>query len=145
MRADQLQQIAQWLAATDIELLELRGPEQSLRLRNDGGAVDAAIPGGAAPSDAGAVSPLHDVPNSVTVSATSVGVFLHRHPLRDDALAEPGTPVQAAQALGLLRIGPLLMPVGAPAAGTVLELLASHGTTVGYGTPLVTLADTSPC
>jgi len=126
MRADQLQQIAQWLAATDIELLELRGPEQSLRLRNDGGAVDAAIPGGAAPSDAGAV-------------------FLHRHPLRDDALAEPGTPVQAAQALGLLRIGPLLMPVGAPAAGTVLELLASHGTTVGYGTPLVTLADTSPC
>ena len=51
MNADQVQQIAAWLAATDIGQLELRGPAgQILVLRHDGGAgaavavVDDAAP-----------------------------------------------------------------------------------------------------
>lgn len=125
MNADQIQQIAAWLAATDIGQLELCGPGQSLVLRNDGAAgvvVDTTAP-----------------PATLTVTAPSLGVFLHRHPLREDLLAAPGTAVRAGQPIGLLQIGPLLLPVPAPADATVHELLAAHGTAVGYGTPLVAL------
>jgi acetyl-CoA carboxylase biotin carboxyl carrier protein len=137
MHADQIEQIAAWLAATDIGLLELRGPGQSLRLRHQGLSIDIVETDDTAPLDA----PAPDAPQAVTVAASSVGVFLHRHPLREDALASPGTPVQPGQALGLLQIGPLLLPVLAPAAGIVLELLAAHGAVVGYATPLVALRD----
>lgn len=138
MRAEQIQQIAAWLAATDIGLLELSGPGQTLRLRHPGSGIaileseDAALPGPDAAPDAS---------QPLTVAASSVGVFLHRHPLREEALAPPGTPVLPGQALGLLQIGPLLLPVPAPAAGIVLELLAAHGEVVGYATPLVALRD----
>lgn len=125
MRADQIRQIAARLAATDISLLELRGPGQTLLLRRQGSAVD--------------IVETDDAAQPVTVAASSVGVFLHRHPLREDALAPPGTMVQSGQALGLLQVGPLLLPVLAPAAGIVLELLAADGAVVGYATPLVAL------
>jgi acetyl-CoA carboxylase biotin carboxyl carrier protein len=142
MGAEQIRQIAAWLAATDIGLLELRGPTRTLLLRHDGAAVDVVESDGAAPFEPAAAPAAPDT--LTTVTAPWVGVFLHRHPLREDALAVPGTPVQAGQALGLLQVGLLLLPVPAPAAGTVLELLAAHGAVVGYATPLVTLHNPPP-
>ena len=142
MHADQIQQIAAWLAATDIGLLELRGPGQTLLLRHDGAAVDVVQSDGEAAFEPAAAPTAADPPTTVT--APSVGVFLHSHPMREDALAAPGIPVQVGQTLGLLQIGPLLLPILAPAAGTVLELLAAHGAVVGYGAPLVTLHNTTP-
>lgn len=138
MRADQIAQIAAWLAATDIGLLELRGPGQALRLRHDGARVEV-LDG----DKADAAAPVELA--TTTVTAASVGVFLHRHPLRQDALAAPGARVQAGQALGLLQIGSLLLAVPAPADGSVHELLAADGAIVGYGTPLVALLDATPC
>ncbi len=136
MDTDQIQQIAAWLAATDIGQLELQGPGQILLLRHDGATVavvdSAALPAAATP------------PDTLTVAAPSVGVFLHRHPLRQDCLAAPGTPVQAGQAVGLLQTGLVLLQVPAPADATMHELLVAHGTVVGYGMPLVTLRHAMP-
>ena len=132
MHADQIQQIAAWLAAADIGLLELRGPGQTLLLRHDGAGVDVIETDGA------------EAPALLTIAAPSLGVFLHRHPLREEPLAAPGARVRAGQALGLLQIGPLLLPVAAPADATVHELLAAHGTLVGYGTPLFALHGAAP-
>ncbi|NRF67704.1 acetyl-CoA carboxylase [Aquincola sp. S2] len=138
MRPDQIQQIAGWLAATDIALLELRGPGHTLLLRHDGAAVERITPGDEAPIDVPAA------PDPLTVSAPSLGVFLHRHPLRAEALAAAGSAVQAGQVLGLLQIGPLLLPVAAPADACVIELLADDGAVVGYGTPLMVLQLDTP-
>jgi acetyl-CoA carboxylase biotin carboxyl carrier protein len=139
MQADQVQQIARWLAATDIGLLELRGPGHTLVLRHDGAAVELIEQDDGAPIDTGASA------EPLTVTAPWLGVFLHRHPLRAEALAAPGAAVQAGQVLGLLQIGPLLLPVAAPADAFVIEPLAEHGAVVGYGTPLFALqADTPP-
>jgi acetyl-CoA carboxylase biotin carboxyl carrier protein len=142
MQADQIQQIARWLAATDIGLLELRGPGHTLVLRNDGAAVELIEQEDGAPMDVSAASSaLADTtaPDLLTVNAPSLGVFLHRHPLRAEALAAPGAAVHAGQALGLLQIGSLLLPVPAPADAFVIEALAEHGAVVGYGTPLFAL------
>lgn len=128
----ELREIAGWLAATDIALLELRMPGGVVRLGWRNGAVkvlgDDEAPLAAA--------------DTFTVTAPSVGVFLTAHPVdRGTAvpLARVGGRVEAGQALGLLQVGVLLLPVVAPRAGIVAALRARTGATVGYGTPLVDL------
>lgn len=129
-------QLLAWLAETDITLLELRGPGVHLCL---------------SPHPHAQLHPHHDdagidvlgTPSAVAarmmVSAPSVGVFLHQHPLHEAPLAPPGARADAGQALGLLRIGSLLLPVCAPRAAMVATTLVAHGTLVGYGTPLIEL------
>ena len=122
---DAATEIAAWLAATDIDLLELNGPEGHLRLRREGGSVRAET--------------LTAIPQCLTVTADHPGEFLHSHPLRNAALIEAGENVRAGHILGLLRIGPLLLPVRAPQAGVVIGMWTAHQTSVGYGVNLVEL------
>ena len=123
---DRVRQLSEWLSATDIDRLELRGPGESVCLQRVGGRVEAA----------------RDVPAAASViaaTASSVGVFLHRHPLHRAALAEVGATVRCGQVVGLLQIGALLLPVVSPCDGVVAGLLVEHGATVGYGARLVEL------
>jgi acetyl-CoA carboxylase biotin carboxyl carrier protein len=128
-----VQQLSSWLAATDIDWLELRGPGVRVRLRREGTHVEA-LPADAAPAQAAART------EAVTVRAPSVGIFLHAHPLHEQPLAAPGLAVHAGQVLGLLRVGALLLPVTAPHRGVVTGHAAADGVAVGYGAPLVHLA-----
>src|SRR5690349_2609111 len=109
---EQVRELAAWLAATDIGLLELRTPEGVLRLGRDsqrGREIeDEGMP--LAPLACGAVAP-------------SVGVFLHAHPLHAAPLVRPGEHVCAGQPMGLMKIGALLLPVQAPCSGVLIALL----------------------
>jgi acetyl-CoA carboxylase biotin carboxyl carrier protein len=128
---DQLQQLAAWLAATDIGLLELRTPEGTLRLGRKGASSGEIVQLDAA-DDGTAAAP-------AVATASSVGQFLHRHPLHAAPLVRIGERVPAGQLLGLLQIGPLLLPVHAPLAGVVAAMRVAAGQAVGYGTALVEL------
>ena len=131
---NQLEQLSQWLVATDIAVLELRGPGVQIRLRHDGARVEQIEE--VAPAAVETMSA--QVPRLVA-AASSVGVFLHSHPLNDAPLARPGASVRAGQALGLLQIGALLLPVTATKDATVIGALVADGEAVGFGTPLVEL------
>jgi acetyl-CoA carboxylase biotin carboxyl carrier protein len=134
MSFDQLHKLSEWMAEAGIDELELTGP--NFRLRLDGGGPQAHDdPVGDRPND---VVPAQKPANNV-VAAPSVGLFLHRHPLHETALAPEGTLVRAGQALGLLRVGPLLVPVIAPRDGIAGAMLVAHETLVGFGTSLVEL------
>ena len=130
-------QIAAWLAATDIAELDLRGPDTHLHLRHPG-APPPAVPNPATPN------PAAPTRQGLTVTAPSLGVFLHRHPLHDRPIAPIGTAVRQGQPLGLLRIGSLLLPVPAPIAGIVAGFWAAHDGLVGYGSALVELDPLPP-
>ena len=139
----ELREIAGWMAATDIGLLELRMPGAIVRLGRRGEEVvtldhsqraDAQLDGPTVAPDRNAAG-LH--PDTVT--AGSVGVFLHAHPCATVPFVRAGIEVLAGQTLGLLRNGVLLLPVVASRAGTVAALRAGDGATVGYGAPLVEL------
>lgn len=139
MMIAELEQLAAWLAGTDIGLLELSTPQGQVRLRRDDAVPENYVreelqghAGAPVPAAAAASSPTQ-------VVASSVGVFLHSHPLRGTPLALPGAQVQAGQTVGLLQIGALLLPVPAPQAGVVASMLKAHGSLVGYGTALVEL------
>jgi acetyl-CoA carboxylase biotin carboxyl carrier protein len=133
--AEQLQQMAAWLAGTDIGLLELRTPNGTLRLGRNGLPADERVPLDGPASDEG----MAPDPAPTVVTASSVGVFLQAHPLHDAPAVRPGDRVAAGQALGLLQVGPLLLPVDAPVAGQVAQVRAETGGTVGYGTALFEL------
>ena len=132
---ERIRQLGEWLRATDISLLELRGPGESIRLRRQPSGEVREAEADAAPSA---------VPQSngttTLVRAGSVGIVLHTHPLRIEPLVKPGQQVAAGQAVALLRIGQVLLPVAAPRAGVVSRIVSTHESAVGFGTPLVELA-----
>jgi len=132
---EELRQMAAWLAGTDIGLLELRTPQGTVRLGRNGSTVGEVVQLNEPARDEG-VAP---DPASTVVTAPSVGAFLHAHPLHDAPVVRPGERVVAGQDLGLLQIGPLLLPVDAPVAGRVTLVRVEAGRTVGYGTALFDL------
>jgi acetyl-CoA carboxylase biotin carboxyl carrier protein len=117
-------QLAAWLAGTDIGLLELRTPQGTLRLGRQGDEIIEL--------------PVEEI-EPVSIHAPSLGVFLQGHPLATTPLVRIGQRVQEGQTIGLLKIGPLLLPVTAPRAGIVDSIHATDGLAVGYGTPLFDL------
>lgn len=130
---DHVAEIAGWLKEAGIDRLELDGPEGRLHLdRGMSVATDTAPEPGLGSGE------------PETVTSPGVGVFLHRHPSREEPLAPLDEPVSAGSPLGILRIGSLLLPVPAPFAGIVAETLAPDGTLVGYGDPLIALWRTVP-
>jgi len=136
MQTQDIRQLAAWLAETDIDFLALSGPDVQVEIHRDG-ATNTAI---AQPTQPVAI--LTPTPQTA-VRAPSVGVLLDRIPGRPSPLWSPGSAVQAGSLLGLLQVGPLLLPVHAPCDGWPGTWLVPPGSTVGYGTPLVDI-DTEP-
>lgn len=133
---DQAAAIGSWLAATDIDVLELIGPDGHLRLRRGG--EPPVAPGREASGravEAASAGASEDV-----VISPDFGLFLRAHPLHETPLARLGDRVAAGQLLGLLKIGMLLLPVPAPREGVVTAVLAPDGSLVGFGDPLVALS-----
>jgi acetyl-CoA carboxylase biotin carboxyl carrier protein len=133
-------QLGEWLAATDIAVLELHGPSGSLRLERRGDTVEAHTEMLSSYRGWDAAT---DGPPEHTVAADTPGIFLHHHPLHSASLVKPGASVIAGQVLALLQIGSVLLAVRAPRAGRVEGYWVEHGAPVGYGTPLIELSETT--
>jgi hypothetical protein len=87
-------QLARWLAATDIDELELRSPTGHVRLRRGAGAAGAEFLGGAeSPAAAGTAVATAAARGTAAATASSVGIFLDRHPLRDAPFVQAGDAV----------------------------------------------------
>ncbi|MGF6995706.1 acetyl-CoA carboxylase biotin carboxyl carrier protein [Paraburkholderia sp. GAS32] len=141
----ELRQITSWLAEVDIEFIEISKPGATVRLTMEqvacsadadasAQAVSAVVPRGLARAAEIAQT------QAVSITAKSAGIFLSTHPARSAPLVSAGDHVKAGDIVGLLQIAQLCVPVVASADGMVMRLCVSHGTTVGYGTPLLELS-----
>jgi len=128
MRPDDLAEIAAAMAAAGIARFELDGPDVHLVL----GRGTALVP-----EDASATNESAEV---IAVTAPGVGTFLRAHPLHNRPLADHGETVAAGQAVALLQVGALLVPVASPAGGVIVDAAAEDGTLVGYGDRLFDLS-----
>lgn len=133
---DYIAGIAASLASAGIEEFELTAPGRRVRLRRGATQQAPVTLKGRASSDAEAVQD----PRRDLISSPSVGAFLHGHPSQGEPLVVPGDAVSAGQLVGLLQIGPILLPVVAPKHGTIAAVLASDGAPVGYADPLIQLS-----
>lgn len=135
---DQVCQLSEWLAGTDITLLELSGPGKHIRLRRNGVGSGATVE--RMPESLPQFEAMPQAAPTV-VKAGSVGIVLHSHPLRTEPLVRMGEEVAAGQTVALLKIGLVLLPVAAPRAGIVSRIVATHESAVGFGEPLLELSD----
>ena len=133
MHAQDIRQLAAWLAATDIDLLELRGPGVEVTIHRDGAGTAGAE------TDAQRTEAAMPADFQTSVRSPSLGVLLDRIPGRSAPLCAPGAAVQAGSLLALLQVGPLLLPVSAPCDGWAGDWLVPPGSTVGYGTHLLNI------
>lgn len=127
MDVAEIRRLARWMRSEGVALVEYDGPGVSIRLAS------------AAPPPAWLASPGRE-----TVMADAAGTLLTRHPLAGSGFAEVGDAIAAGAILGLVQSGPLLVPVTAPVAGTLVALLADHDEAVAPGTPLFVLATDQP-
>ncbi|MDR6449982.1 acetyl-CoA carboxylase biotin carboxyl carrier protein [Paraburkholderia sp. 22099] len=141
----ELRQITSWLAEVDIEFIEISKPGATVRLTMEQApgsagadapaqAVWAVVPGGLARAAETTQT------QAVSITAKSAGIFLSTHPARSTPLVSAGDHVKPGDIVGLLQIAQLCVPVVASADGVVMRLCVTHGTTVGYGTPLLELS-----
>ncbi len=130
---DHLDQITDWLKATDIEVFELCGRDGGVRLsrRVDGTFERTDLPAGFQPQRS----------EGVILSSPGVGSFLDAHPLQASPATRVGASVRRGQVLGYLRIGMMLVPVESTSDGILCDILAASGALVGYGTPLFRLRE----
>lgn len=122
LQSQDIRQLAEWLAATDIDFLELQGPDVQVRIHREGAPAAPAEP---------LPQPSH------AVRAAGLGILLDRIPGRGTPLVSPGMDIHAGDLVALLQVGPLLLPVRATCDGQAGEWLAAPGSTVGWGTPLL--------
>ena len=136
MKISDIPQVASWLSEAGIATYELTGPDYRICLRRS---VKARSRRGLSVSlGQDSAGPARGQSDAV-VASPGVGVFLRAHPVQEPALVEPNDPVEAGQPLGLLQVGPILLPVLCPRDGVVASIIAPDHSLVGYGDPLVVL------
>jgi acetyl-CoA carboxylase biotin carboxyl carrier protein len=135
VKISDIAEVASLISDAGIGAWELTGPDYRIRLTSTCQAPSAlAASSGAGPD----TEPSHQQPTDMVLSP-GVGIFLHAHPVHERNLVEPNQPVSAGQPVGLLQIGPILIPVVSPRDGVAASHVAPDASLVGYGDPLVAL------
>jgi acetyl-CoA carboxylase biotin carboxyl carrier protein len=138
---DDVERILKLLEASAFEALDLEIDGLKLSLRRRGAASAGADPA-AVPPSASAPSPAAPSPQSSTVGGTDVlapvlGTF-YRAPKPGAApFVEIGAKVAPDTVVCIVEVMKLMTSVTAGVAGEVVELLATDGTLVEYGQPLL--------
>src|SRR6266705_3310677 len=113
----ELRQITSWLAAADIEFIEIRKPGATIRLTMEQESYAVSRSASAQPPAPVAAAGRVSVPETslrkqaVSVCAKSAGIFLAMHPARSTPLTGAGAHVKRGDVAGLLQIAQLCVPV----------------------------------
>lgn len=116
------------LTAAGVEGLEISRPDGQLRIVTSGegggriGAHDA--------------KPRAPGPAPVVVKAPMAGHFCAEHPAAPAVSGNLPRSVSAADILGFVRVGHVLLPLRAGRSGVLTRLLADPGALIGFGDPL---------
>lgn len=126
--ANLIPQISEWLADSNVDKLELQGPDISISLDRRNHPISGDFYGTLS-------APL--LKNNLSViCAHHAGIFYDRHPLREEPLAEPDVKINAGDHVGYLRLGLLISPIVAPRDGYV-AYVTHNNAVVGYATRLL--------
>ncbi|OCP35792.1 hypothetical protein [Ensifer sp. LC163] len=117
------------LEAAGVDGLEIERPTQGVRIllaRGRSPIVDRTA------EDRSAVVPA----SFVAVKAPMAGEFLSHDISRSAAPEDHPQEVESGDVIGFVKVGPILLPLAAPASGQIVRHVAEHGAIVGFGDPL---------
>ena len=124
MDPTELKQIAEWLRTSGLTSIEIDSPGVSIRL---------SVP----PGEKAVVFQTASVR---VATATTVGVFLDRHPLRTAPFVQVGAAVEPGAIIGLVQNERILSPILTALGGTVTNILVAPGMIVDYGRAIIAVA-----
>jgi acetyl-CoA carboxylase biotin carboxyl carrier protein len=155
---DEREELLTWVARHAAELRDASpAPLRRIKVTSGGVTVDVEWsagwtlpdgmlfpPGPGVPSEAGGSqeqrsSPAAVSPNAIIISAPMVGTFYRAPEPGATPFVEVGDLVDAGQQVGIVEAMKLMNAIQAEHAGRVSEVLASDGTPVEYGAPLIAL------
>jgi acetyl-CoA carboxylase biotin carboxyl carrier protein len=136
---DRLTQMAQKSGLTSLEIKtddlkvkirvgDRRGPVPAARANGLGDAI-------AEPSEA----PTAALTGSV-ITSPMVGTFYHAPSPSDPPLVQVGDRIEVGQVIGIIEAMKIMNEIASDRNGLVVEIIASNGTPVEYGSPLVRVA-----
>ena len=123
-----------WLESSGARELEIATPDGVvLKITLDAGVRTAAM-----------AEPMRAIPTARpegrAVKAPIAGLFRDRHPATEtEPLASEGRALEAGAVAGFVEIGPILLPMTVPDAGTVGEIHAHADELIGYGDTVLTM------
>ena len=129
---DKIEALVQRLQASETTFFHCQWQDGSLRLEFCRTPVDAADP---EPLDNGTAAP--DAAAPAFLKSPGIGYLRFRHPLETREPLREGDRIEKAQVFAYLQIGEVLTPVSADREGLVTRLIATEGSLVGYGAPLL--------
>ncbi|CAN7695392.1 hypothetical protein LJR251_005564 [Rhizobium rhizogenes] len=122
-----IQQIATWLESAGASAIEIETEDgRHVRIVMDGEASRRFDDG---PRDMVPMAPA----SVMAAKAPFAGHFLDVHPACGTPAVAEDTAITAGDIVGFIKVGPLLLPVRAPDAGTLNECSVKAGDLVGYG------------
>jgi biotin carboxyl carrier protein len=124
LAADQIAELTSHMRGLGIAEVEIADGDEILRV-----ALPEAIQ-----------QPVAEAPHqAISIAATACGSFFLGHPVRETP-PSIGARFEAGEIVGVIAAGPLLRPVEAPAAATLIDIFCEQGQRVDFGTPLLALA-----
>lgn len=131
-------QISQWLNEAGLSSLELSNTH-GLRLRITVGESNAST-SDMTDHTSSPQGQLDDAASpDIFVTAPYFGNLLRKNPLTNEEFAPSGSSVCAGDAVSMLQIGELTVPITAPQNGTVVQFMAEEGDLISYGQTILTL------
>ncbi|MDP9370565.1 MAG: 5-oxoprolinase subunit PxpB [Chloroflexota bacterium] len=119
------------------------GLKLELRLGRDESGLSPGSQDDGAVASSGGMNDQGQEQDGNIISAPMLGVFYRRPGPDQPPMAEPGQPVEAGQAIGLIEVMKTYHEVTAPRAGVLAEFLAEDGAFVEYGAPIARLGEES--
>ncbi|OUJ01555.1 acetyl-CoA carboxylase [Acetobacter cibinongensis] len=131
-------QISRWLNEAGLSSLELSNA-QGMRLRITVGESNASTPDRAGHTPSPQAKLEDAVFPDISVTAPYFGNLLRKNPLTNEEFAPLGSSVCAGDAVSMLQIGELTVPITAPQNGTVVQFMGEEGDLISYGQTILTL------
>jgi biotin carboxyl carrier protein len=128
-----MQEITAWLESAGVSAIEIETEDgRNLRIVVDG-ETSLNVDDGQRDVAATVLASIS------TAKAPFAGHFLDAHPAHGAPAAVEDTAVAAGDIVGFVKVGPLLLAVRAPDAGTLNECPVKAGDLVGYGDPIFSI------
>lgn len=128
-----IRQIAHKMRASGLSSIELTDGHYRLRLKTSPQPQDWPQPTEVVPAPAATPQ------KTESLCAPMPGVVLLQHPLADRPYITPGAVAEKDALLGLLKVGPVYLPLRSPVKGVVASVAIAQGDCVEYGEPIFTL------